>query len=152
MFPGSPSPLRPNTLLRRLLSLARPDELLGLWVMDCRSPCLINLGRPQRVALLAASDLGYLLRRCGRVVVWDGEPVAMESTRLIRFRVLQIVLGTPYLPPPRQLRALYPALRAGSRGFEVPIGLGSAEEALGLCAAENLKVIGSRIAYHALSG
>lgn len=120
--------------------------------MECRKPCLIRTGLRRGCALLAASDLGYLLRRCGRVVVWDGEPVAMESTRLIRLRVLQIVLGTPYLPAPGQLRALYPSLRASARTLEVPIGLGSAEEALALCTAENLQVVGSRIAYHSLSG
>ncbi len=78
--------------------------------------------------------------------------VVLESTRLIRCRVLQIVLGTPYLPPPDQLRALYPALHQNGHTITVPIGLGSAEEALSLCAGEKVRVLGSRIEYHAFSG
>jgi hypothetical protein len=66
--------------------------------------------------------------------------------------VLQIVLGTPYLPAPPQLRALYPTLQTGEGTIAIPIGLGSAEEALSLCAVEKVPVVGSRIEYHAISG
>jgi hypothetical protein len=66
--------------------------------------------------------------------------------------VLQIILSTPYLPAPAQLRALYPSLRHANGTIALPIGLGSAEEALSLCVAEKLPVVGSRIEYTAFSG
>jgi hypothetical protein len=153
MFPGSPAPLRPTVSLHHIVTLARSGELLGAWVRGCRRTCRIQLvGISGRPCLLAGSDLGVLLHRCGRIVVWDGRPYAVESSRLIRCRVLQIILGTPYLPTPCQLRALYPGLRTGEGTIALPIGLGSAEEALSLCAAEKVQVVGSRIEYHAMSG
>jgi hypothetical protein len=153
MFPGSPAPLRPTVSLHHIVEFARPGELLGAWVRGCRRASRIRIvGIPCRIQLLAGSDLGVLLHRCSRIVVWDGRPLAVESSRLIRCRVLQIVLGTPYLPPPPQLRVLYPALQTGEGTIAIPIGLGSAEEALSLCAAEKVQVVGSRIEYHAISG
>jgi hypothetical protein len=61
--------------------------------------------------------------------------------------VLEVVLGTPYLPPPRQLRALFPAVRAEPGTLAVPLGLGSAEEVLAVCAAERVPVVSSSIVY-----
>jgi hypothetical protein len=152
MFPGSPAPLRTTIRLGQLSGLARAGEILGVWLRDCRKPCPIRVApRPGRF-LLVGSDLGFLLYRCPRVAIWDQELVILESTRLIRCRVLQIVLGTPYLPPPSQLRALYPSLRVNGHTLAVPIGLGSAEEALSLCLTEKVPVLGSRIGYHAFSG
>jgi hypothetical protein len=153
MFPGSPAALRSSVLLHQLGALALPDELLGAWIRGCRRTCRVRLvGAPGRSCILAGPDLGALIRHCSRVVVWDDGPRAVESSRLIRCRVLQVVLGTPYLPPPPQLRALYPSLQAGEGTITLPIGLGSAEEALALCAAEKLPVVGSRIEYYTLSG
>lgn len=152
MFPGSPSPLRPTVPLRALIDLVRPGEVLGAWVRDCRNPCRCRTSLQIGRFLLAASDLGLLLHHCRRVAVWDHGVVAVESTRLIRCRVLQIVLGTPYLPPPSQLRALYPAIRLEGHTIALPIGLGSAEEALSLCVTEKIPVLGSRIEYHGCSG
>jgi len=104
-----------------------------------------------RAVLLASEDLGALLRRCRRVVVRDGtHVVACPSERLIQWRVLEIVLGTPYLPPPEQLRTLFPTLRVREGTLALPLGLGSAEEALGTCAAAGVPVIASRIRYAAM--
>jgi hypothetical protein len=98
--------------------------------------------------LVVAQDLGVLLRTCEQVVVRDGaRPVLVPAPLLIRWRVLEIVLGTPYLPPPQQLRLLFPGLRGSAGTFAVPLGLGSAEEALAVCAHERLPVVSSRIAY-----
>jgi hypothetical protein len=66
---------------------------------------------------------------------------------LVGCRVLEIVLATPYLPPPDQLRRLFPAARVRESVVAVPLGLGSAEEALSLCAAESLPVSATRIVY-----
>jgi hypothetical protein len=63
--------------------------------------------------------------------------------------VLEIVLGTPYLPPPALLRELFPGVREGPGTLTVPVGLGSPEEALALCAAHSVPVRSSRIAYAA---
>jgi hypothetical protein len=103
--------------------------------------------------VLLCRDLGALLRRCNRIAVRHGGRIdLLTASQLIRCRVLEIVLGTPYLPPPAQLRALYPALAEGCRGYAIPIGLGSAEEALAICAAERLPIRSSRIGYAAVSG
>jgi hypothetical protein len=153
MFPGSPAPLRPTVSLLHIAKLAWPGEVLGAWIRGCRRTCRLRLvgvlGHP---CIHAGPDLGALLHRCRRVVVWDDGLQAVESSRLIRCRVLQIMLGTPYLPPPAQLRALYPSLQAGEGTIALPIGLGSAEEALSLCVAEKVPVAGSRIEYRAFSG
>jgi hypothetical protein len=66
---------------------------------------------------------------------------------LLGWRVLEIILAAPYLPPPDQLRALFPAARIREGLVTLPLGLASAEEALAVCAAERLPVAGTRIAY-----
>jgi hypothetical protein len=72
-------------------------------------------------------------------------PVA--SGVLVGWRVLEVVLGAPYLPTPDQLRALFPAARLHDGVLTLPLGLGSAEEALAVCSAERLPVAATRIAY-----
>lgn len=149
MFPGSPAPLRHSCPLQCVTALARPGELLGVWLRNRAGLVRLRITRGPG-ALLASGDLGALLRRCHRVAVRDGPTVvAIPSERLIEWRVLEIVLGTPYLPPPEQLRALFPALRVCEGTLALPIGLGSAEEALGLCAAARVPVVASRIRYAA---
>jgi hypothetical protein len=62
-------------------------------------------------------------------------------------RALEIVLAAPYLPAPDQLRALFPTARVREGLVALPIGLGSAEEALAVCAVARLPVAATRIAY-----
>jgi hypothetical protein len=101
-------------------------------------------------ALLASADLGYLLRRCSRVLVRDGRSAtALEAERLIAWRTLQIVVGTPYLPEVPMLRAMYPALRIAGGRIALPIGLGGAEPALAACAAARVPVAATWIEYGA---
>jgi hypothetical protein len=149
MFPGSPARLRPALSMYSLLSLAHPGIVLGVWLRACHRPAAIRCRGPGGFRqLLAAEDLGYLLGRCGEVAVRDGERVILVPAGvLIGWRVLEIVLAAPYLPPPNQLRALFPAARVREGVLELPIGLGSAEEALALCATERLPVAATRIAY-----
>lgn len=78
--------------------------------------------------------------------------MALAASLLIGWRVLEIVLGTPFLPPPAQLRTLFPALRNVQGSIAIPIGLGSAEEALSVCARERVPVVSTRIAYQSASG
>ena len=149
MFPGSPARLRPGVPLRSLVPLAHPGLVLGVWVRGCRRPAAVRYRWPGGLRhLLASDDLGFLLHRCGEVAVRDGERVRpMAAAVLTGWRVLEIVLAAPYLPAPDQLRALFPASRVGEGVVTLPLGLGSAEEALALCAAERLPVAATRIAY-----
>jgi hypothetical protein len=151
MLPGSPARLRPAVPLHTLLPFARPGAVLGIWLRGCGRPAAIRCRGPGGLRhLLAAEDLGYLLRRCGEVAVRDGERITpVPAGVLIGWRVLEIVLAAPYLPSPDQLRALFPSARVHDGVFLLPIGLGSAEEALALCAVERLPVAATRIAYPA---
>jgi hypothetical protein len=145
MLPGAPCQLLPRVSLLAVLGHARPGELLGVWLRGCPRPLRL---RAARCALLASADLGLLLRRCGRVAVRDGGRIAaLDAQRLIGWRTLQIVIGAPFLPGLEDLRELFPELRVTSGRIAVPLGLGSAEEALALCAAERLPVLASWIDY-----
>jgi len=145
MLPGAPCQLLPRVSLLAVLGHARPGELLGVWLRGCPRPLRL---RAARCALLASADLGLLLRRCGWVAVRDGRRIAvLDAQRLIGWRTLQIVIGAPFLPGLEDLRVLFPALRVTSGRIAVPLGLGSAEEALALCAAERLPVLASWIDY-----
>jgi hypothetical protein len=98
--------------------------------------------------VLVSDDLGYLLRRCGRIALRDGAAAkALPAEVLVSCRVLEIVLATPYLPPPHQLHRLFPAARVREGVVALPLGLGSPEEALALCASERLPVSATRITY-----
>ena len=151
MFPGSPAPLPASTSLTAILRLIPAGGTAGVWLRGCRLPCRAHF--PGGRGVLLAADLGILLRRCEQILVRHGGLIdLLSASTLIRCRVLEIVLGTPYLPAPAQLRELYPAVAEGRDGYAIPLGLGSAEEALALCAAERLPVRSSRIRYAAISG
>jgi hypothetical protein len=99
-------------------------------------------------ALLAGTDLGWLLRRCTRILVRTGRsPAVLESERLITWRTLQIVLGTPYLPSVHELQLLYPGLRVHDGRIALPLGADGAEPALAACAAARVPVAASWIEY-----
>lgn len=150
MFPGSPAPLPAGTPLTSVVKLAASGSVAGVWLRGCRR---VQRWRTRGRRLIVGPDLGTLLRQCDQVVVGDGgRPVAIAAPLLIRWRVLEIVLGTPYLPPPRQLRQLFPGVRGSAGTFAIPLGLGSAEEALAVCARERLPVVTTRIAYRHVSG
>lgn len=156
MFPGSPARLLPSCPLRAILLLARlasPGGPFGVWLRGCRRPMVLRCRGPDGPrGLIAADDLGYLLRRCNRVALRDGGLVrAVSAGALVGCRVLEIVLGAPYLPPPPQLRELFPTARVREGVMALPLGLASPEEALALCAAEGLPVSATRIAYRGAS-
>ena len=153
MFPGSPVRLRAACPLRALLPLAAPGAVLGAWLRGCTRPLAVRCRGPDGPRqLLVADDLGYLLRRCTRIALRDDETVrAVPAGVLLGCRVLEIVLAAPYLPPPPQLRALFPAARLRESVVALPLGLGSPEEALALCAAEGLSVSATRITYDGTS-
>ncbi len=145
MLHGAPSQLLPAILLHRLLALARPGELLGAWIRRGRHALRL---RAEGRSLLAGSDLGALLRRCNRIAIrHHGEVLVVEAERLIAWRTLQVVAGTPYLPDQRELQALFPELEIRGSSFMLPIGLCSPEEALAACIAAKVPVVASWIEY-----
>jgi hypothetical protein len=153
MFPGSPARILPSWPLRALLPLAVPGAVLGVWLRGCARPQPVRCRGPDGLRhFLLSEDLGYLLGRCGRVALRDGDGVRpVPAAVLVGCRVLEIVLATPYLPPPHQLRELFPTAWVREGVVALPLGLGSAEEALALCVAEGLPVSATRIAYRRVS-
>lgn len=149
MFPGSPARIVATCPLPSLLPLAPPGVVLGVWLRGASRPVAVRCrGACGARHLLLADDLGYLLRRCSLVALRDGRAIRRAPVGLLlRWRVLEVVLGAPYLPPPEQLRALFPGGRMREGVWSLPLGLGSAEEALALCAARRLPVASSRITY-----
>jgi hypothetical protein len=147
MLPGAASRLLPSFPLRRALGLAHPGDPLGAWVRMGRWPLHLRAGG---CALLLSADLGYLLRRCTRVLVRDGgAAIVLETDQLIAWRTLQIVVGAPYLPEVQVLRAMYPGLSVAPGRIALPIGLDGAEPALAVCAATRLPVTATWIEYGA---
>jgi hypothetical protein len=145
MLPGAPSRLYPSYPLRRALGLAHPGDLLGAWVGRVRWPLHLRAGGR---ALLIASDLGFLLRRCGHVLVRHRDAaLVLDADRLIAWRTLQIVVGAPYLPQVQALCAIYPGLRVARGRIALPIGLDGAEPALAACAAARVPVAATWIDY-----
>jgi hypothetical protein len=145
MFPGALSRMHPSYPLRRALGLAHPGDPLGAWVRTARWPLHLRAGGR---ALLVSADMGYLLRRCARVLVRHaGMALVVDADQLIAWRTLQIVLGAPYLPRGNALRAIYPGLRITSGRISLPIGLDGAEAVLGACAAARVPVAATWIEY-----
>ncbi len=134
-----------------LLSLPGPGAVLGAWLRGCTRPYAVRCRGPDGPRqVLFSDDLGYLLGRCEQVALRDGQQVRpVPAGVLLGCRVLEIVLAAPYLPPPDQLRLLFPTARVREGLMALPLGLGSPEEALALCAAERLPVSGTRITYRA---
>ncbi|MGN6392810.1 MAG: hypothetical protein ACTHM9_11270 [Gemmatimonadales bacterium] len=99
-------------------------------------------------ALLANHDLGYLLRRCARILLSrGGRPAVLTAEQLIAWRTLQIVVASPCLPPLEALRALHPRLRVTQGRIALPLGLDGAEPALAFCAAARIPVSATWIDY-----
>ena len=149
MFPGSPARILPSWPLRSLITLAPPHAALGVWLRGCtRVQAVRSRGPDGPRQLVVSEDLGYLLRRCSLIAFRDADSVtAAPAGELVRYRVLEIVLAVPYLPPVHQLHELFPDARVRHGVVALPIGLGSPEEVLALCAAEGLPVAATRIAY-----
>ena len=146
MFAGSPLPLHPAWSLLSVVRQAAPGERLGAWVRGIGPR--IRRGRAAGALLALSGDLGALLRCCDRVAVRHGlEPVLLPADELIGLRVLEIVLGLPYLPAAERLQALYPSLRNEGGVLALAVGADPPEEVLGRCAQGRIPVAASRIRY-----
>ncbi len=146
MFAGSPLPLHSASSLASVVRQALPGERLGAWVRGIGPR--VRGGIVRGVRLVLSGDLGALLCRCDRVAVRRGaEPVVLPADELIGLRVLEIVLGLPYLPAAERLEALYPGLRCDSGVLALPVGADAPEEVLGRFAQRRIPVAASRIRY-----
>ena len=155
MFSGPPLPLLPDLPLNWLIAggavQRSPDPasgLLGAWFRSCHHPAYLHhTGRSSR-PILVSPDLGFLLRHCNHVVVRQGkEPIMLETERLIEWRALQVVTGTPCLPKLERLQAMFPRARLRPDGFQVPISTRSPEDVLAECLTHGVPVAATRIVY-----
>jgi hypothetical protein len=149
MFSGLLSPLSADLPLSQLLAHASVSEDLGAWIPGGVAVLRIyRVARVPRGRVLASSDLGFLVGRCSRIAVRQGQQVeVLAAEAVIQWRALQVATATPYLPGLERLRALFPELRSTASGLVVPIGGQSPEEVLARCLAEGVRVTGSRIVY-----
>ena len=148
MFSGPPLPLSPNLSLRQLFALAGEPGTLGAWVRSSvRSLHLYEIaGHACRVLL--SPDLGFLLARCNRVALREGDqPVVLGTDVLIQWRALQVSTATPFLPGLERLRRVFPDLQVTMDTVVVPLGTRTPEEVLARCLAERVPVKRSRLLY-----
>jgi hypothetical protein len=73
--------------------------------------------------------------------------MVLDAEAIIRWRVLQVITGTPYLPAPERLRELFPEAELDDVGFHIPITKCPPEEVLADCLTHGIRVTGSRIVY-----
>jgi hypothetical protein len=115
---------------------------------SCRHAAHLHDTGGSRLQILISPDLGFLLGRCSHVALREGdELVILEAERLIEWRTLQVVTGTPFLPGLKRLHAMFPGAHLDPNGFQVPISAQSPEEVLAECLTHGIPVSGSRIVY-----
>jgi hypothetical protein len=123
--------------------------MLGAWVRESR--CALHLyeaasGIAGRV--LVSPDLGYLLGRCSRVALREGEHVmVLPAESVIHWRSLQVVTSSPYLSGIARLSALFPGLLLDGSGFTLPLLTHSVDAVLAECLTQRVSVSESRIVY-----
>ena len=151
MFPGPPLPLRPDHPLRQLRSVIGSLRNVGAWSRGSTHGLrLYTRGAGWCSYVLIAADLGFLLRRCNRVVVRQGlDIVLLESELLIQWRALRVVTGTPYLPCPERLQKLFPGCELNDTGFHVPTRNCPPEVVLAECLSQRIPVAETSIIYRA---
>ena len=149
MLSGPPLPLPHDIPLHQLLTYARQPGTLGAWVRgSVRTLQLYESASGGSHRLLIGPDLGHLLSRCDRVALREGaHPVVLDADAVIRWRVLQVVTGTPHLPPLERLNEIFPGARLDSPGFQVAISSRTPEDVLAQCLTHGIPVRESRIIY-----
>jgi hypothetical protein len=149
MLSGPPLPLPHDIPLSQFLAYARQPGTLGAWVRgSVRTLHLYESASGASHRLLIGPDLGYLLRRCDRVVLRTGtNPVVLDAETIIRWRVLQVVTATPHLPSLERLHEVFHSAHLDSSGFRVPISSATPEHVLAECLTRGIPVRESRIIY-----
>jgi hypothetical protein len=147
MFSGPPLPLAPEFRLKELMALGVNSTVLGVWmrggrhVLRCRLAGL-NFG------FLVSGNLGLLLGTCQQIVIREGSHArVLGAERLIQWRALQVVTGTPYLPNPDCLSQWFPGAVFHHGSFQVPLHCRGPEEVLADCLVHGIPVAESRIIY-----
>ena len=151
MFPGPPLPLRPDLPLRQLRSVLSSERNVGAWFSGSARWLRLYARSPGWCSdVLISADLGFLLRRCNRVVVRQGLcAVLLECELLIQWRALRVVTAAPYLPCPERLQELFPGCEIHDTGFHVPTRNCPPEAVLAECLSEGIPVAETRIIYRA---
>jgi hypothetical protein len=146
MLTGPPLPLPARYPLSQLLDQVRPQETLGAWMRQASRTLEIHCCLGGRIWVSA--DLGFLLRQCSRVALRkEQEPLLLEAAELIRWRALQVVTATPYLPEVQRLSDIFPGADPTPTGFQVLLQSRGPEEVLADCLTHAIPVSGSRIVY-----
>jgi hypothetical protein len=147
MFSGPPLPLRQDFTLAQLLACLPSRRNAGAWLGQYPRQVRVYLRRAG-LSVLLSGDLGVLLRQCDEIVVREGpRAVVVPASELIRWRVLRIVTGMPYLPGPAQLKEIFPGAVLEPAGFSVPVQGVAPEAVLAQCITNRIPVLGSRIMY-----
>lgn len=148
MFLGPLRPLPPDVRLCALLVDVCQGGTLGAWVSRCSPGQRVYRAYDLSVSLLLNADLGFLLSRCARVVVREGErPVSLDADTIIQWRALQVATATPWLPGCERLVALFPGIERRAGGMLIPLRQRSPEEILAQCLASGLEITGSKVTY-----
>jgi hypothetical protein len=148
MLSGPPLPLPQHIPLHQLLAFARPPGTLGAWVRGSVRTLHLYDAAGGSYQLLIGPDLGHLLSRCNRIALRAGfYPVVLDTEAVIRWRVLQVIIATPHLPPVERLNEIFPEAHLTGSGFDVAISSGAPEHVLAECLTYGIPVKESRIIY-----
>lgn len=149
MFDGPPLPLSPHTPISQLLSLAGPSGVFGVWIRArIHRLHIYDVNRRRLCSLLVSHDLGYLLGRCSRVALREGERTrVLPADMVIHWRALQVSTALPHLPGIESLLAEFPDLESSVTELLIPLGFSSPEEVLARCSGQGVRITGSRIVY-----
>ena len=150
MFSGPPLPLPHGFPLGTLVSLIGCSNNVGVWLRNSRLQPLLITAAGRCIAVMLGGDLGALLRCCRRLVCRShSQALVLEADEIIRWRVLQVITGTPYLPSAERLREIFPEAEMDDVGFHMPIPKCPPEQVLADCLTHGIRVRGSRILYRA---
>jgi hypothetical protein len=149
MFSGPPLPLPSEFPLLQLIPLIHQRAQVGAWVRGAGADHRLTIMSNGRCAtVVIGEDLGQLLCCCTHVVLRSTTgAVALPAEELIRWRALQVVIGTPHLPGPALLDDIFPGARLEPTGFSVSTTTRSPEEVLSECVRRGIPVTGSRVVY-----
>jgi hypothetical protein len=149
MFSGAPLPLPSEFPLLQLIPLVQQRAHVGAWVHGAGAGHRLTIAANGRcAAVVIGEDLGQLLCCCTHVVLRSTSgAVLLAAEELIRWRALQVVIGTPHLPGPTLLENIFPGARLEPTGFSVPTTTRSPEEVLSECVRQGIPVMGSRVVY-----
>jgi hypothetical protein len=149
MLSGPPLPLPPDIPLHQLLPHASQPGTLGAWVRgSVRTLHLYEAGIGATHRLLIDPDLGHLLSLCTRIALRVGtQPIVLGAEAIIRWRTLQVVTSSPYLPGLLLLHEIFPGARLNRSGFQVAVSSETPEHVLAECLSHGIAVRESRIIY-----